>query len=585
MKSVRVLTFVTAALFTSVSVCFGQGGSISGVVVKSSSGEPVAGAVVKLTDEAPSIAPPGFQLRTATTAADGSFRFDQIDAGEYYVVANAAGFLPTEYGQRGPTSAGIAFEVRNGQRVNVRLTMWPTSSISGRVTDADGDPVGRVQVLALRLVYTDGKPSMTIAQTVMTNDRGEYRMFWLTPGTYRVAAREWDPNTSAPAVNIGPPRRFGTSEQATAPVVRRRTTPDSAVVEESSVPIYAPSTRDLSLASPIVLTPGDSATNVDIQLVDNYVPAHHIRGSVVRAVADGPAMVLLVVPRTPAPFATIGTGVARSDGAFDIGGVPAGSYILYRQDGLAAQPIEVGDSDVEVVVAEAALVKLTGHITFDRGLSADVVTPKASDLQIQMTREPDLLGAPAGGPRFNAPTADNGTINLSTVAQGDYRLGIWPLSNRDGNGPGGRRPPESFNNAYVKSMRLGDADVLADALHLWSPTQPSLEIVVGLNGAQVDGTVGDNARAPAANVTVVAIPDGANKGRRDLYRQTTTDRRGHFAFEGLVPADYSFYAWDDVERGAWQSPEFMRAFEGRGRFVRLREGKNESLDLSIVSGR
>src|SRR5689334_20778674 len=111
MKTVHVLTFVIAALFASVSMCFGQGGSISGVVVKSASGEPVAGAIVKLTDEAPSIAPPGFQLRSTTTAADGSFRFDQIDAGEYYVVANAPGFLPTEYGQRGPTSVGIAFEV------------------------------------------------------------------------------------------------------------------------------------------------------------------------------------------------------------------------------------------------------------------------------------------------------------------------------------------------------------------------------------------------------------------------------------------------------------------------------------------
>jgi carboxypeptidase family protein len=584
MKSVRLFTFVTAVLFTTIAVCFGQSGSISGVVVKFPSGEPVAGAVVKLTDEAPSIAPPGFQLRSTTTAADGSFRFDPIDAGEYYVVANASGFLPTEYGQRSPTGVGMAFEVRDGQRANVRLAMWPTSSISGRITDADGDPVGRVQVVALRLIYTDGKPSMTVAQTVMTNDRGEYRMFWLTPGTYRVAAREWDPNTSAPGVNIGPPRRFGMSEQATAPVVLRRTTSSGTVVEETSIPIYAPSTRDLSLASAIVLTPGDSA-NVDIQLVDNHVPAHHVRGSVVRTNPDGPPMLLLVVPRTPAPFTTIATGIARSDGAFDIGGVPAGSYILYRQDGLAAQPIEVGDSDVDVAVAESALVKLTGHITFDRGLSADVVTPKASDLQIQMTREPDLLGAPAGGPRFNAPAADNGTINLSTIAQGDYRLAIWPLSNRDGNGPGGRRPPESFNNAYVKSIRLGDADVLADGLHLWSPTQPSLEIVVGLNGAQVDGTVADHARVPAANVTVVAIPDGANKGRRDLYRQATTDRRGHFAFEGLVPADYSFYAWDDVERGAWQTPEFMRAFEGRGRFVRLREGKNESLDLNVVSGR
>ena len=51
--------------------------------------------------------------------------------------------LPTEYGQRSPTGTGIAFDVAGGQRVNLRLTAWPTSGISGRVVDADGDPVGR----------------------------------------------------------------------------------------------------------------------------------------------------------------------------------------------------------------------------------------------------------------------------------------------------------------------------------------------------------------------------------------------------------------------------------------------------------
>ena len=73
----------------------------------------------------------------------------------------------------------------------------------GRVDDADGDPVGRVQVLALRLVYDGGKQVMTIAQTVTTNDWGEYRMFWLTPGAYRVAARAFEAGLLMPAVTSG----------------------------------------------------------------------------------------------------------------------------------------------------------------------------------------------------------------------------------------------------------------------------------------------------------------------------------------------------------------------------------------------
>jgi hypothetical protein len=109
--------------------------------------------------------------------------------------------------------------------------------------------------------------------------------------------------------------------------------------------------------------------------------------------------------------------------------------------------------------------------------------------------------------------------------------------------------------------------------------------VVSLSGAEVEGTVRDVTHQPAAGVVVVAVPDGGNRGRTDLYRHVLTDTSGHFALRGLAPGDYSFYAWDDLERGAWENVEFLRAFEGRGQFVRLREGMNESLDLNLLVGR
>jgi hypothetical protein len=64
-----------------------------------------------------------------------------------------------------------------------------------------------------------------------------------------------------------------------------------------------------------------------------------------------------------------------------------------------------------------------------------------------------------------------------------------------------------------------------------------------------------------------------------------TDASGRFVLRGLAPGDYSFYAWDDLERGVWENIEFLRAFEGRGQFVRLGEGKNDSLDVSLLTGR
>jgi len=81
---------------------------------------------------------------------------------------------------------------------------------------------------------------------------------------------------------------------------------------------------------------------------------------------------------------------------------------------------------------------------------------------------------------------------------------------------------------------------------------------------------------------VAAVPEGDNRGRRDLYKSASTDRSGRFQFPGMAPGDYTLYAWYDVERGAWENADFMRAYEGRGHFVRLREGQNDPLELSVI---
>ena len=585
---------VVLAIAALAQPAFAQRASITGVVIKALNGEPAAGATVKIVDEPPSTSPAGHQVASTTTGADGSFTFDEVEPRAYWIVANLQGYLPGEYAQRSPTGTGISIPVASGQRVSVRLTIWPTSGISGRVVDADGDPVGRAQVLALRTIYRDGKPQMTIAQTVMTNDRGEYRMFWLAPGAYRVAARAWDFEGGAPLINVGPPRRFSTNEQGTSPVVTRRALANGTTAEETHVAIYAPSTPDPQLATPITLAAGDSAAGVDITLAGDLVPARHVRGILVRTGDTTQSGIfrifpqLMMVPRTQTPFAIVAPGFARADGSFDIAGVAPGSYFLYAQDASAILAVDVGDADVEnIMLVQQPGIALKGRMTIDQGpppSAADTkITP--SEFQIQMTRDPYLVGAPDGGPRFNPAPAPDGTINLNGVAPGDYRLGIRPFgTGPDGESVTGRAISGPLRNAYVKSARLGDHDILAEGLHLPGPTSQQLDVVIGLAGAEVEGTVSDG-REPAANVAVVAVPEGSTRGRLDLYKRAASDRQGRFTITGLAPGDYTFYAWADVERGAWESPEFVRAFEGRGRFVRLRDGRNDPIELNMLVGR
>jgi hypothetical protein len=287
-------------------------------------------------------------------------------------------------------------------------------------------------------------------------------------------------------------------------------------------------------------------------------------------------------------MATIASAPADADGAFDVGGVTAGSYIAYSRDGDAATPIEVGDRDLDgVVLTETAGVNIPGRVSIERG-PGSMGQADVTNLAFQVQRDPAPLGTPPGGPRFNPPPAADGSFAW-TLSPGDYRVSVIPLDNRqrdDRTRPGGGPPvSDALQNAYVKSIRWGRADVLAEGLHTWGGAQGTLEVVISLAGAEVEGTVRDIARQPSGGVMVIAVPDGSNRGRSDLYRHATTDSSGRFVLRGLAPGDYSFYAWDDLERGAFESVEFLRGFEGRGQFVRLREGKNDVLDLNLLAGR
>src|SRR5262249_50500130 len=75
---------------------------------------------------------------------------------------------------------------------------------------------------------------------------------------------------------------------------------------------------------------------------------------------------------------------------------------------------------------------------------------------------------------------------------------------------------------------------------------------------------------PDADSTVVLLP--MNRNRIDLIRFVTTDASGKFRFDRVPPGDYKLFAWDEVEQGAWQDPQFMQSFEERGMAIRVEEG-------------
>src|SRR5438876_3081867 len=160
--------------------------SVEGVVARLDTGKPLARATVTLSNDRYTS-----QVLNTTTDATGRFSFLNVPPGEYRLQASRQGpYIPAEYGQRKPDERGTPITIQPGQKITeIRLQLAPTSSISGRILDNDGEPLGRVEVQALQSLYLDGHRDLYPVQTVMTNDLGDYRKYWKRPRGLRNCVR------------------------------------------------------------------------------------------------------------------------------------------------------------------------------------------------------------------------------------------------------------------------------------------------------------------------------------------------------------------------------------------------------------
>jgi protocatechuate 3,4-dioxygenase beta subunit len=355
--------------------------SIAGAVFRLGSSEPVAGADVELTAIMPAsaTADPGVRPGSpdapslpmtfaARTADDGRFAFANLTPGQYRLVATQPGgrLAPAEYGQRDVRGHGVAIEIASGQKMDAQLYMIPTGSISGRVTDADDEPVANARVMALDTVYRNGQRTLTIVQAVRTNDLGNYRLFWLRPGRYFIAALRDDQRAYSFAVHVVPPNQYGSREDASSPVVRSRTRDDGTVIEEITVPVYYGGSTDENRARAIDLPAGGIVSAVDISVADGVTPARRVAGRVVGADAQPAAGALVrLVPQRPAPHTIIPNTTANKQGEFHLTGVMPGAYTLVATAG-AGRGFSFTESFIDIAQGTSATLPARSAVSTDR---------------------------------------------------------------------------------------------------------------------------------------------------------------------------------------------------------------------------
>jgi hypothetical protein len=465
---------------------------------------------------------------------------------------------------------------------NVTFRMIRDGEVSGSVRDSHGNPIAGMQVSLMHQVYSrTGQLGRATEGTAVTDDRGEYRVFWVPPGSYLVSVG------AAPSASLA--------------------SPNISVVPDFPTTFY-PGTIEAQHASVIEVAPGVDLPDVDI--VMTQPAAYSIRGKVIDIGGGLPPAGFAVslsqridagsslAWTLSAPKYSITTNPATGD--FEIRGVIPGSYWL------RASTLVCGDCLLDLPDDPADLLRYLTELANLRlespppgslpsaEMSLDV---NGSDIEnIGLTLIPNvsipikfsldgrdissLIGvdqmrvalfptASGAGIIDGNLTRARGFTSVYGVAPGEYRLGLrWTLSEQ----------PDLF----VKEARFGGKDILDQPFAVTNSSRETLNIVLSDKGSQLEGTLVDSLSNPRSDIPVVLIPD-QNRDRPELYKDATTDKKGHFSFRGIAPGAYKVFAWEALESFSYWNKDVLSRYESQGKAVNITEGSRQTVDVKIIS--
>jgi hypothetical protein len=572
---------------------------VQGVVVDAASNSAISKAIVELRV-------PGTRTAIASTRTDrdGRFYLPNVAPGSYSLVATHAGHVFAEYGQRVPAAPGTTLVLAAGQRVvDARMVMTPAGVIAGRITDK-GKPIGLADAVALKAIWTEGQPSLTPVISVRTDDTGEFRLFWLPPGRYYVVGMVWDIANSVGTFVNSEDQDNGNfhAQRYVGRAVFMRATAGGIAENEAHIPVFYPGTTDPQMAKAIDVQPGDFIKGLDIDA--SAVRTSRLRGRVlgVPALAGQPVRTVVEARPLTSVFnitpAQLPTAVVAADGTFEMPMVPPGRYVVTARagsesrvagsDAIGRVVVDVHSSNVaNVVIPISARLSLSGRVVIE-GAAPDAAGRALSNMRVALRTDPLLPNTTNTGVTvkldgsFAIPDPSAGTQSVPGIPAGDYRVLVTPLLAPPT--PDEVTPPTLppvLQNFYVKSIRLGDADVLNDPLRLQDQPRDPLTIVIGTRPGALEGRVVDDRQQPVAGTTVVLIHDNSLRYHVN-ERFSFSDVSGRFEFQNVAPGNYKLFAWESIDRGAWQDPEFMRGFESRGLPVRIEEGARASLSIRMI---
>jgi len=86
---------------------------------------------------------------------------------------------------------------------------------------------------------------------------------------------------------------------------------------------------------------------------------------------------------------------------------------------------------------------------------------------------------------------------------------------------------------------------------------------------------------PASGTTVVLVHDDTSRYRVG-EKATTADATGNFKFEGIAPGNYKLFAWERIDRNAWNDPAIMQEYERSSTPLHVEAGAKATVELRAI---
>jgi hypothetical protein len=521
--------------------------TISGRVTEAGSDRPLARILVTL------VASDGRELTATLTDGDGRYRFSGVAAGRYAISA-AAGEHRSDhvrqwFGEKASASRWgrpprYPLDVTDGSVLTgIDIAMLVALGIEGRVLSPWEEPMANVPVVAMR---PDG--SRVTENPVHTDDLGQFRLFGLAPGRYRVCAEAPTERGSG-----------GEIEGTSLPFVQ---TCHPAAVNESA-------------AADVTLTSSD-VTGIDVRM--QRTGGHTISGTVMDA-AGRPADGATVMVNSMEIANRMGRATVRG-GAFSIAGLVPGSY--YLSAGIGGQQLgdpdppprarEMAFAEIDVTAVEAtnlALMlrpaqKLRGRVVF-----AGTPPPGASQIARMLARAtaPDFRLLSVHDMQMTAPVRDDLTFEFPEVYP--LPLLLWMDS-----------PP----GWKVNRVRTGGRDVTYVHTDFTAARGP-IEVTLTNRLARAIVHVVDGGGRSVNDAMVMALPAAAKSLRSPVSAANARgDTNGNATIGPLPAGDYLLVALtlSDTNLLLFDRARFL-AVADVATMVTLRENESPRIELRLAT--